>query len=622
MRLTKRSRLKSVGLVLFGATFYFVFLKRTPDKNTLLDFQRNVGDDNDVLQLDKKNLFDPDHEDESVINAPDALQNVNAGKKVFNEAPMLNKYSHEFYTASELTPWRSKPLPSPSNPGEYGKGYKIDKPSEMESQLIKEGWERHAFNQHICDKISVHRYLGDKRDQECKDRKWRKPLPTTSVIIVFHNEAWCTLLRTVYSVLETSPKVLLKEVILVDDSSTHEDLHEQLEAYVKQLDVVRIIRTPERVGLIRARLIGAEASTGDVLTFLDAHCECATGWLEPLLERIAEDPTRVVCPVIEVIDSDTFAMGITSSRSVQVGILGWSLGFNWAVQKNRPSNQASDDAISSPTMAGGLFSMSRSYFYFLGSYDDQMKVWGGENIEMSLRIWMCGGTLEIHPCSHVGHVFRKRAPYTHPGGTDVITRNNRRVADVWMDEYSEQYYRRVPRARKIDAGDLTERKQLREDLGCKSFAWYLKNIYPDLYAPPKDDIIMAGEWTNEGKSNQYCLDSANPQGSIGLKTTLYVCHGMGGNQDYLLTRQGEIRHNFVKELCLQPDGSSVLTKACVYPQGQVPFSQMWEYTENFQFLHVQTGHCMEAVDMTVLLKPCSSDASQKWHHRELKDSMR
>ena len=68
---------------------------------------------------------------------------------------------------------------------------------------------------------------------------------------------------------------------------------------------------------------------------------------------------------------------------------------------------------------------------------------------MFTQIWMCGGTLEIHPCSHVGHIFRKRAPYSHPGGSAVIYRNNKRVAEVWMDEYKEQFYKRVPSAKHV-----------------------------------------------------------------------------------------------------------------------------------------------------------------------------
>lgn len=88
----------------------------------------------------------------------------------------------------------------------------------------------------------------------CKSKDYPELLPTTSIVIVFHNEAWTTLLRTIHSIINRTPRSLLAEIILVDDASEQDHLGDDLDNYIKNLPVsVRIFRTGKRSGLIRAR---------------------------------------------------------------------------------------------------------------------------------------------------------------------------------------------------------------------------------------------------------------------------------------------------------------------------------------------------------------------------------
>lgn len=70
-------------------------------------------------------------------------------------------------------------------------------------------------------------------------------------------------------------------------------------------------------------------------------------------------------------------------------------------------------------------------------------------ILLLLQVWQCGGQLEIIPCSVVGHVFRTKSPHTFPKGISVIARNQVRLAEVWMDNYKEIFYRRNIQAAKM-----------------------------------------------------------------------------------------------------------------------------------------------------------------------------
>ena len=111
----------------------------------------------------------------------------------------------------------------------------------------------------------------------------------------------------------------------------------------------------------------------------------------------------------------------------------WGLNFKWDPIPRSELQNDEDFAkpFKSPTMAGGLFAIDKDYFHHLGEYDPGMNIWGGENLELSFKVWMCGGTLEIIPCSRVGHVFRKRRPYgsnLNSREEDTMIRNSLRVS--------------------------------------------------------------------------------------------------------------------------------------------------------------------------------------------------
>lgn len=50
------------------------------------------------------------------------------------------------------------------------------------------------------------------------------------------------------------------------------------------------------------------------------------------------------------------------------------------------------------------------------------------------QVWLCGGSIEVIPCSKIAHIERSKKPYLQDMSA-MVRRNALRVAEVWMDEY-------------------------------------------------------------------------------------------------------------------------------------------------------------------------------------------
>ncbi|XP_041365720.1 probable N-acetylgalactosaminyltransferase 9 isoform X2 [Gigantopelta aegis] len=462
-----------------------------------------------------------------------------------------------------------------TGPGEHGEPVHLEGEEKEKAMRLM---SVEAFNRIASDKISLERAVRDMRDPRCKDLKYPKELPSASVVIIYHNEAWSPLLRTVHSVINRSPPQYLHEVVLLDDFSDKPHLGQKLKDYVTSTwpdGIVKMARTTERSGLIRAKIEGAKVATGDVIIFLDSHCEANNGWLEPILARIKENRKTIICPIIDSINDNT--LEYSKNGGYNIGGFSWSMHFTWRdIPQRLQANRKYTDPIESPTMAGGLLAVDRKYFFEIGTYDPGMEVWGGENLEISFRVWMCGGRMEFLPCSRVGHIYRSSHPYTFPGNKDTHGLNSRRVAEVWMDDYKRLFYSNRKDLLDKDYGDISERKALRKKLGCKDFKWFLDNVYPEKFVV--DENVKAWGMV-QNRPSSLCFDSLHRDDKIEYDVGLYYCQGGNSmNQVFSYSTNDELRR---EEVCLNAGAENGTVARMLTCDKDKP-TMKWNYNKNGQ----------------------------------------
>ncbi|XP_032874206.1 N-acetylgalactosaminyltransferase 7 isoform X2 [Amblyraja radiata] len=490
--------------------------------------------------------------------------------------------------------------------------------------VVQSSIKEFGFNMVASDQISLDRSINDLRHEECKYWQYDERLLTSSIIIVFHNEGWSTLMRTVHSVIKRTPKKYLAEIVLIDDYSNKEHLKERLEEYLKQWNgLVKVFRNERREGLIQARSIGAhKAALGQVLIYLDAHCEVGPNWYAPLIAPITADRTTCTVPLIDYIDGNDFTIEPQQGGDEDGfarGAWDWSLLWKRVPLNSREKARRmhKTEPYRSPAMAGGLFAIERDFFFELGLYDPGLQIWGGENFEISYKIWQCGGKLLFVPCSRVGHIYRLHGWAGNPPpayvGSSPTLKNYVRVVEVWWDEYADYFYASRPETKAMAYGDITPLKKFREEHHCKSFKWFMEEIaydIPEHYPLPAKNL----EWGEiRGHETDYCIDSMGH--TNGGFIELGPCHRMGGNQLFRINEGNQLMQ-YDQCLTRGTDGSKVMITHCnmnVYKE--------WQYIKTLhRFTHIPTGKCLDRSEVLhqIFISDCdSAKTSQKWEMNNL-----
>ncbi len=178
------------------------------------------------------------------------------------------------------------------------------------------------------------------------------------------------------------------ELIVVDDGSSDGSA----DALADRGGRVSVVVNSLPVGVARARNLGAMHSNGEVLIFSDAHVTVRPGWVPSMVDALAADGVGAVGPVI------------ASARDPRAQ--GWGLrvcddatNLEWLP----PSGPAPYPV---PVLAGGFIGVRRHVFEEMGGFDSGMGVYGMDDQEFSMHVWVRGYRCLLVPAVTVVHYYR------------------------------------------------------------------------------------------------------------------------------------------------------------------------------------------------------------------------
>lgn len=212
-----------------------------------------------------------------------------------------------------------------------------------------------------------------------------------SIVIPTLNEG-DMLAMTVENILDVTayPEI---EVVIVDDGSTDGSC----DGYRQTSRPVRVITT-SRVGIPRARNLGAEEARGHYVLFIDAHCTVSSNWIDRFIAALAPRDVAIAGPAFTRLhEPEPKGCGNVwiNHRLESAWLEPLGIGRPYEV----------------PITPGGCQAFRRKTFLSMGGFETGFSKWGYQDEEICLRAWLHGYRVVVDPEIVVAHYFRDKAGY-------------------------------------------------------------------------------------------------------------------------------------------------------------------------------------------------------------------
>lgn len=361
--------------------------------------------------------------------------------------------------------------------------------------------------------------IPDPRPPSCKSITRAIDGRKVSIIIDFFDYEFYDLKTTMGSVWERTPKELIQEVIMVDDGSTLNYIRDESVQLSKSMNI-KLLRNERRQGPTKSRLRALEEATADILIFMDTRVIVNAGWLEPLVDMLGPNSEGIAVPHFDNIQ-DPVSYDYVPTDHALIASMTWTFSIKMKTLHGSRHERHDTERVDSPALRGNILGIRKDYFRKIGGYD-LMNDAIGENLELGLRTWLCGGVVKVQPCSRVGILNLM----------DTLKVQNketiRHIGILWLDEHQEFVYHNTDIDNKFTEQETKaafDRKSHLGSLGlrCQNIRWFTQNIAPDMYSPSTTAMkfglfrCKTGACAKAAKDTRLELGNCNPE-----KNNLYI----------------------------------------------------------------------------------------------------